>query len=189
MRPWHSHRKLLLEDSLELPGTYGKCLLNAEHLRELLEKVRGFTLREIEPGIDGPQFDPLFGALRIDERRERMLAEDGSHRPWHDRLAPIERGAFPGKHAFAEVAIALRLQEQLDAGLSDGQQSLERSTLEFIEATALLNGLTNESRQVFSQIYENIGLAKVERRCDDHTTASMLVVGDTHSMSQRPFFV
>jgi hypothetical protein len=60
----------------------------------------------------------LFGAPRINESLEGVLAEDASHRSRHHRLTSMESDAFLGDDVFTEVAVTLLLQEKIDGTAS-----------------------------------------------------------------------
>ena len=82
-------REFLTEDGFELFGPDAEGLFDAEQLREILQQIRGGAVGQIEPGVDGSQFDLLLGATRVDECVEAMPAEDGADRTRLRLLAPV----------------------------------------------------------------------------------------------------
>jgi hypothetical protein len=122
------HRQPLPENRLELPGPHAECFFDAEKLRKLLQQIGGLALGEIKAGIDGTQFDLLFAVLRIDVRLEGVLAKDGSQRSGHGCVTAIKDGALWRADAVAKIAIPLRVQKQLDGGVSHVQDASQRAT-------------------------------------------------------------
>jgi hypothetical protein len=81
------------------------------------------------------------------------------------------------------------VQKQIDGGPAERDDARPNAAFERIELGPILNRLMYECGEIVRHMDDGFRLAKVERRCEDHATASMLVVVETHSMLQRPFFV
>ena len=104
-----------------------------------------------------------------------MLAKNGSQRTLLNRITAVQDDAIFAGDAGAEVAVSLSIQKEIDRSTADFQDPGKGPTLHRIEVGALLGRLTHEDGEVVGQIHESIGLVRVQGRCEDHTTASMLV--------------
>ena len=111
------YRKLLPKNGFELPSPHAEGLLDTEQLRELLQQVGGFSFREIDARINGPQFHFLFVPLRINEALQGVLTENRSQGTLHDASAPMQDGTSLRGDAGAEVAVPLSLQKEIDGGM------------------------------------------------------------------------
>ncbi len=77
-------------------------------------QIRGDTVGQIQSRVEGPQFDLLFRAARVDERIVEMFAEDRTHSMGLGLLATLEDNAPVGSDGGSQVAVTLGLQEQID---------------------------------------------------------------------------
>jgi L-lysine 2,3-aminomutase len=104
-----------------------------------------------------------------------LLAKNGAQRPLLHRLAPVKHPAIVRLDARAMVAIPLRFQKEVAGSVPHVQEASEHTAFDVVKAGLALRGLENEAGEIGSQIRENFGLVNVNRRCEDHATASMLV--------------
>jgi hypothetical protein len=111
---------------------------------------------------------------------------DGSQRSGHDCLTAIKDAAIGRADAVAEITVPLSLQKQIHGGVSHGEHSSKGTAFEIIEAGPFLHGPANKASKVLSHLHKRNRLAQSRRKCDDHATASMRVVGKTNSMTKRP---
>jgi hypothetical protein len=115
----------------------------------------------------------------VDIGSKGVLPENGSQRSGHDCLTAIKNDAIGRADAVAEITVPLSLQKQIHGGVSHGKHISKGTAFQIIETDPFQHCPANKASKVLSHLYKRNRLAQFRRRCDDHATASMRVVGKT----------